>query len=134
MHRAEGDLAMMCAGGDRMSPDTHGPLGAFFRLVIAKRWWIVLFYALLLPLAVRFALEVDQDNSLDRLIVQDDPDYVTSKEFEKVFGQGEYIILLAEADDPFSPAVLARIDDIEGRLRKIPGVEVNSGLSVYRKA
>ena len=71
--------------------------------------------------AVYFALKVPQDNSIDRLIVRDDPDYLASRAFAKVFGDSEYIILLAEAPDPFAGPVVKRIDEMENRLRSIPG-------------
>ena len=45
-----------------------------FTRVLAWRWAIVGFYALLLPLAGYFASQVGQDNSIDRLIVASDPD------------------------------------------------------------
>ena len=106
----------------------------FFRFVVAKRYWVVALYALLLVPAAYLAIKVEHDNSLDRLVVQSDPDYIASKGFEKVFGAGEYVVLLAEASDPFAPAVLARVDELERRLGTIPGVSANSAISVFRRA
>src|SRR5262245_39057198 len=94
-------------------------LESLFTTIIARRWWIVAFYALLAAPAAYYAAKVGHDNSLDRLIVESDPDYVSTKAFEQVFGRGEYVLLLAEADDPFRSDVLARIDAIEAALRKI---------------
>lgn len=105
-----------------------------FRRIVALRWWIVGFYALLLPPAIVMALRVGHDNSLDRLIVQSDPDYIANKAFEEVFGKGEYILLLAEADDPFAPEAMGRIAEIEAALGAIPGVEPSSALSAFRQA
>jgi predicted RND superfamily exporter protein len=105
-----------------------------FRFIVGKRWWVVAFYALILGPSVYFAVRVPQDNSIDRLIVQTDPDYVAARDFAKVFGNAEYAILLAEADDPFSPAVLQRLSPMEERLAAIPQVSVNSILAVYRRA
>src|SRR5712691_572005 len=116
-----------------MKAKGQGRLESMFRFIVARRWWIVAFYSLLLPPSVYFALRVEQDNSLDRLIVRSDPDYVANKEFEEVFGSGEYVLLLAEAEDPFAPAVLRRIDEIERRLQGLPGVEASSALTVYRR-
>ena len=70
------DPAGPSAGGARSDGGigvlaSHSPgLEALFRRVIAWRWPIVAFYALLLVPSVYFALRVDQDNQLDRLIVQ----------------------------------------------------------------
>jgi predicted RND superfamily exporter protein len=117
-----------------MSPPRPSVLDSFFRWVIARRWWIIACYALLLGPSVYYALKVDQDNSIDRLIVTTDPAAVAAREFEKVFGHGEYVVLIAEAPDPFAPEVLKAIDDLEQKLQKIPKVDENSALSVYRKA
>ena len=84
---------------------------------------------LLVP-SVRFAIRVGQDNSLDRLIVPGDPDHIATQEFEQVFGSGEFALLLAEADDPYAPAVLERVDGIERALpaaNSLPLLRWNSG-------
>ena len=114
--------------------ETSSRLGRFFAALIAHRWWVLVVYALLLPPAAWLAAQVDQDNSIDRLIVATDPDYVATRDFEKVFGQGEFALLLAEADDPLAPEVVTRVDEIERALAGIPHVAVNSTLSIYRRA
>lgn len=129
----------MCGGwgrdkvAGRMRPEPPSRLERMFRAIIARRWWIVAIYALLVPPAVYFGLKVEQDDSLDRLIVQTDPDYLNAKAFEEVFGGGEYVLLLAEAEDPFAPAVLARIDELERRLETVPKVAPSSVISIYRR-
>ena len=80
-----------------------------------------------------YAVRVAQDNSIDRLIVPSDPDFVATRAFQEVFGSGEFGLLLAEADDPFSPAVVARVDAIEQTIRKVPDVEPNSAISIFRR-
>jgi hypothetical protein len=117
-----------------MSDKEPGFLYSFFRFVVARRWWVVAFYALLLGPAVYYALRVEQDNSIDRLIVKSDPAYVTAQEFQKVFGAGEFVLLLLEAQDPFAPAVVARVSEIEKGLAALPRLNVNSMLSIYRGA
>ena len=44
-------------------------LQAIFRVIVARRFWFVAFYALLLPVAVAQALRVESDNSIARLNV-----------------------------------------------------------------
>jgi predicted RND superfamily exporter protein len=114
--------------------DRRHPLSALFRAVVAGRWWVVAFYALVLIPSIYYATRVDQDNSLDRLIVQSDPDYVAAQEFAKVFGGGDYVVILAEAPDPFAPPALARFDDLDRALAGVPRAENSSVLSVYRRA
>jgi predicted RND superfamily exporter protein len=110
------------------------PLARIFRFLIAKRWWVITVYALLLIPASWLAAQVQQDNSIDRLIVASDPDYIAMREFEHVFGAGEYALLLAQADDPFTPGVLDQVDRIERAVAAVPGTSVNSALSIFRRA
>jgi predicted RND superfamily exporter protein len=109
-------------------------LQSFFAAIVKARWLVVAIYALLLPPSIYFALQVYQDNSIDRLISASDPERVANSDFAKVFGAGEYAVLLVEADDPYAPAVLDRVDRIELGLRALPKVQVNSALSIYRRA
>ncbi|MBI1815406.1 MAG: MMPL family transporter [Deltaproteobacteria bacterium] len=109
-------------------------LSRFFAFVIAKRWWVLALYAVLVPPSAYFAAQVGQDNSIDRLIVATDPDFIATRQFEQVFGSGEFALLIIEADDPLSPAVIARVDAIEHALQPIARVHANSALSVFRRA
>ena len=109
-------------------------LDRFFRFVIAKRWWVLACYAVALAPAAWLATRVGQDNSLNRLIVQSDPDYQAAKAFEKVFGGGQYVIVVAEAEDPFAPEVLKKIDAIDRRIAAQPHLKSNSVLAIWRRA
>lgn len=91
----------------------------FFRAVVAARWIVLAFWGALLVPSVWYALQVVSDNTLDQLIVQTDPEYKNAKAFEKVFGAGEYVVVLVEAKDPYDPAVLARVEALEVNLRGI---------------
>jgi hypothetical protein len=106
----------------------------FFAGVLANRWLVLAIYAVLLPPAAWYAAKVGQDNSIDRLIVPTDLEAKENREFAKVFGGGEYAVLIAEAPDPFAPAVLARVDRLETALAKVPGLSPSSALSIYRRA
>lgn len=112
---------------------TTGRRGRLFRFLIAHRYWVVAFYALLLIPAVFYAVRVPQDNAIDRLIIKTDPDYQTSQAFSKVFGKGEFVLLLGEAKNPFDPKVIRRMAELEEALSRIPKVGVNSLLSLYRR-
>jgi len=109
-------------------------LSQFFALVVASRWYVVVCYALLLIPSVHFAVKVRQDNSLDRLITATDPDSVATRDFQKVFGAGEFALLLVETDQPLAPEVIEEVDRIERALRPIEHVTANSALSVFRRA
>ncbi len=118
---------------DVISP-LEAKLKRLFLRIVAARWLIIAIYAALLPPSIWFALRVQQDNALDRLVVQSDPTYAANKRFEKVFGHGEYVLILVEAEDPFAPAVLQRFDQMEQAVDKVPHVTANSGLSVFKRA
>jgi len=43
-------------------------------------------------------------------------------------------VLLAEADDPLSPAVITKVDEIERAIATVPGISPSSVLSIFRRA
>ncbi|MGH8518623.1 MAG: MMPL family transporter, partial [Panacagrimonas sp.] len=116
------------------STEAGSALSRFFAALIARRWWVIGCYALLLPPSAYYAAKVGQDNSIDRLIVATDPDYVATRAFEQVFGGGEYALLLVEAPDPLAPEVITKLDALERAIQSNPRVTTNSVLSVYRRA
>lgn len=118
----------------KTSPASSGKAARFFTLVLERRWFVLALYALLLPPAVFFATKVGQDNAIERLIVASDVEAEHNREFAKVFGGGEYAVLVAQAPDPFAPAVLERVDRIEQALAKMPGLSPNSAIGIYRRA
>jgi predicted RND superfamily exporter protein len=109
-------------------------LSKAFSFIVKCRWISIVLYALLLPPFAYFAAKVTQDNSIERLIVADDPDFTRTREFQKVFGAGEYAVIAFEADNPFDPAVLERIDRAERAIGAVKGVETNSMLGIFRRA
>jgi uncharacterized protein len=121
-------------GADRAETKPRTLLGRVFAGIIRARWFVLAVYAVLVPLSAFQAVKVGQDNSLDRLIVPSDPDYLATRAFQQVFGQGEFALLLVEAADPFAPAVLERIDRLEHALAQIPRVQPNSALSIFRRS
>jgi predicted RND superfamily exporter protein len=109
-------------------------LTRFFRRLVAQRRLIIALYALLVPPAAWLATRVDSDNSLDRLMVRSDPTYIANKRFEQVFGHGEYVLILVEAPDPFAPAVLRRLDEMEQAVARVPGVSsTSSALTIFKR-
>ncbi len=118
----------------RSQTSDAGFLHRAFAAIVARSRLVIAIYAALLVPSVWYAIQVGQDNSIDRLIVADDPDAIATHEFEKVFGAGEYAVLLAEADDPLSCDAVRRVDEVERAIRDIPGVTANSALSIFRRA
>jgi hypothetical protein len=114
-----------------MSPAGSKPLLSLFRFVVARRFFFLAAYAVLVPIAVAQATRIESDSSIDRLIVESDPDYRHNREFQRLFPEGERVILLVEAPDPFAPGALRRTAEIESRLREVPRVRPFSLLSLF---
>src|SRR5262245_28634715 len=114
---------------------TDGPwLAGLLRAVVRRRWLVVAAYAILVPLAIAQAMRIESDSSIDRLIVQGDPDFLEEREFRRLFPEREQVVLLALAADTFAPQALARVAEIERRLGEVPGVRAFSALTLFERA
>jgi predicted RND superfamily exporter protein len=114
-----------------MNGTESGALVALFRFIVARRVLVAAAYAVLVPLATLFAARIESDSSIDRLIVQTDPDFRDNQEFQRLFPEGENVVLLAEARDPYTPEALRRVAEIESRLMEVPRVRPISLLSIF---
>ena len=103
-------------------PDGSSPSrGARLAAAVVDHPWIVLaIWLVVAPAALYFALSVKSDNSPDRLIVENDEDYQQTRAFQKIFPEGEYVVLLAEAADPFTPEALRRVEELERSASRRP--------------
>jgi predicted RND superfamily exporter protein len=102
-----------------------------FLRVLQARHAIVGIFGLLTLAGIYGALRIPTDTSFDRLIVASDPVAQATREFERVYPQGEEALIVLEAPDPLSPAVLQGADQLERELDKIPKVAAHSLLTVY---
>lgn len=109
----------------------HPFLERVFRRIVSWRVAILVAYALLLPVAVSLAARIPSEGAIDKLVVESDPDYVATRAFQKVFPEGQLVMLLAESPDPWSPAALGEVLALEKRLRAIPGVTAVSALDIF---
>jgi predicted RND superfamily exporter protein len=112
----------------------RSPLERVLRRIVALRVAILVGYALLVPLAALLASRIPSEGAIDRLIVSSDPDVVATRAFQRVFPEGQLVMLLLEADDPWQPSVLSGVATLEQRLRSIRNVTAYSVLDVYRRA
>jgi predicted RND superfamily exporter protein len=112
---------------------TRSRLERLLARVVALRRATLVAYALLVPLAASLAARIPSEGAIDRLIVASDPDVVATRAFQRVFPEGQVVVLLVEADDPWRPEVLEAVEALEARLRSIPGVTPYSALDVYRR-
>src|SRR5262249_36885981 len=51
-----------------------------------------------------------------------------------IFPESAEVILMAQANDPFAPQVLARVADIERTIAAVPRIEVFSALTLYERS
>jgi uncharacterized protein len=109
-------------------------LRALFRGIVARRWWFVALYAVLLPIGVLLAARVPTDQSIDRLVVAGDDEYRENAEFQQIFPEPQHVVLLAQAPDPYAREVRRAVEDLVRRLRAVPGVSAFSALDVYAQA
>src|SRR5579863_3918109 len=102
-----------------------------FVRILRARFWIVGIFALLTLAGLYGALRIPTDTSINRLIVSSDPVAQATREFERVFPEGEEALIVLEAPDPLSPAALQGVDQLQHELDQIPKVAAHSLLSLY---
>lgn len=102
-----------------------------FLRILQARWWIVGVFALLTLAGLYGALRIPTDSSINRLIVATDPVAQATREFERVYPEGEDALIVLEAPDPLSPAALQGVDQLERELNRIPKVAAHSLLTLY---
>jgi len=105
-----------------------------FTRLIAWRVPIVIIYAVLVPAAAYLASRLPSEGAIDRLLVPSDPAYVETRAFQKIFPEGKVAILLFEAAEPWSAAVLRELDAASVELRAIPNLSTYGVLDIYRRA
>ncbi len=102
-----------------------------FLRILQARFWIVGVFILLTLAGIYGALRIPTDTSINRLIVGSDPVAQATREFERVFPEGEDALVVLEAPDPLSPAALQGVDQLERELNQIPKVAAHSLLTLY---
>ncbi|HUM10943.1 MAG TPA: MMPL family transporter [Myxococcaceae bacterium] len=105
-----------------------------FARVVALRVPIVVAFALLVPAAIVLALRIPSEGAISGLVMRDDPDWLATREFQKVFPEGQLVLLLLESDDPFRPAALTDVDALTAALTRVPQLTVVSALDTWRRA
>jgi len=115
------------------APASPGAL-RIFKCILELRGWIALAFLFLTVAGVLGALRVPDDLAIEHLVVPSDPVARATRDFERLFPSGEQALLVLEAPDPLSPAVVAAADTLESALAHIPGVAPHSLLTVYRLA
>ena len=102
-----------------------------FRRVLRARHVTVGIFLVLTVAGIYGASRIPADPAIDRLIVPGDPTAQATDQFEKVFPEGEQALIMLEAPDPWTPAVVQRASELEQQLGKIPQVEAQSVMTLF---
>ena len=105
-----------------------------FLYVLQVRYWVAGIYLVLALAGIYGASRIPTDTAIERLVVAGDPVAQATLEFERVFPEGEQALLMLEAPDPLSQAVLQGAEQLERQLGRIPKVEAHSLLTLFRRA
>jgi uncharacterized protein len=114
-------------------PASPGALRVFTRILQLRRW-IAGAFVLLAVAGGYGALRIPDDLAIEHLMVAGDPVARATRDFERLFPEGDQALLVLEAPDPLSPGALGAADALESELAQIPGVEPHSLLTLYRLA
>jgi predicted RND superfamily exporter protein len=115
-----------------MNPLIPAKLVAFFLRVLNARRWIMFVFSILTIAGIFGALRIPTDSAIDRLVVAGDSVAQATKDFDRVFPEGEQALLMLESPDPFSPAALRGAQQLEDALNKIPHIAAHSLLTLRR--
>jgi len=105
----------------------------FFLRVLAMRGWIAALFVLLTLAGALAAQRVPEDQAIESLIVEDDPDARATQAFERLFPEGAHVLLLLESADPLAPVALQAAAQLEQRLTALGNVQAQSLLSIARR-
>jgi len=75
--------------------------------IIRFRWLIIIGVIVLNVLSIPGVMRVEQDSSMEGWLLEGDPLRLARDEFEEIFGNNDYVLVLVEADDVFSSETLA---------------------------
>jgi uncharacterized protein len=109
-------------------------LKRLFLGVLRARYAIVAVFLILALAGIYGASRITTDTSIDRLIAAGDPVELATRDFERVFPEGEQALIMLEAPDPLSVASLQGVAQLERELDNIPNVQAHSLLTLYFRA
>ncbi|VFQ46282.1 efflux RND transporter permease subunit [Desulfoluna butyratoxydans] len=93
---------------------------AFHRMaetILRLRWVSILLFFLITGLCVTGMKHIRFDTSWDNWFLENDPMKIADDEFKSIFGNNEYVAVLVEVDDVFTPEVLTAIRQLGAELK-----------------
>jgi predicted RND superfamily exporter protein len=113
---------------------SHNPrLLAIFSQVMRVRWWIVAFYAGLVPGALILALRIPEENAIERMVVASNPDVAATREFQQIFSEKPIALLVVDTSAPFSAEAIAGVQSLQAAVDQVPHVTTYSVLTVWER-
>ncbi len=86
--------------------------------IIRFRWLIIVGLITLNIVAIMGMKRIQIDVSNESWFLPDDPLAIAKREFEEIFGNNDYVAVLVEADDVFSPSILKMMRELGQELKK----------------
>jgi predicted RND superfamily exporter protein len=103
-------------------------------VMVRRPWVVAAVYAVVVAAAAFLAVGIPRDNSLENMVVSSDPDVAASREFERLFPEGDTVFLMLETADPFAPEALADLERLEHEIEAVDGITAYSVATVWRHA
>ena len=116
-----------------MSVPASPKIVQIFLRVLRARTWIVGIFLVLTAAGIYGALRIPDDPAIERLIVAGDPVERATRDFDRLFPEGEQALIMLEAGDPLSLGSLSAANRLEHELAGIPQVNAHSLLDLYRR-
>jgi hypothetical protein len=90
-------------------------------LIVKFRWINIVVFAVLIGMSVPGLKQIQFDSSSDNWFLDDDPMKAAEDRFKDIFGNNDFVAVMIEVDDVFTPEVLAKIRELGRELKeKIP--------------
>jgi predicted RND superfamily exporter protein len=105
-----------------------------FLRILGARVWIAAAFLVFAAAGIYGATQVPNDPAIERLIVPGDPVARATMEFDRLFPEGEQALLMLESKDPLSLGGLRAADQLEKELARIPGIQPQSLIDLFRRA
>lgn len=88
------------------------------RFVVKARWIIIVISLIFIILGITGLLNLKFELSIDSFFLKDDPLMVDKENFERLFGNNDFVGVLIDADDVFSYKILKLIRDLGTELKE----------------
>lgn len=100
--------------------------------IVKYRWWIIAAVIIINIIAILGMTRLKKDSSSESFLLESSQIRQAEEEFEAVFGNDEFVALLFEAEDVFSPRALTMIRELGDELEaKIPFADKVTSLADF---